>query len=345
MECVVNTDFPLKVKISRRTESAPESAKAQGETQRNEGNQGVKTADRGCLCRFSARVVAEALRRVYQWTGWRPSDGTLCRLGHRLRGLQHLPVRMADGRTLYLDLRNPVSVPYLLEGEFPPERNETLLARDLVSRGDTAVDIGANVGWYASLLCHGVGEEGRVHAFEPNPFLAELLESLARECPYLTVHPVALSDREGESEFFIPDNWVSGSLRRGGESARSCRVEVARLDDVLSERPDFIKLDAEGAEMEVLAGARETLDAPDAPIWMVELSTREARPFGHEICELVDLFRQAARARYDAYRIDPDQPRLFPLELPSDGDFWMNALFVPAGRRDKVPARWFAPRG
>jgi hypothetical protein len=59
---------------------------------------------------------------------------------------------MRDGRRLYLDLRNPVSVPYLLEGDFPCERAETDLVRQIVSEGDTVVDIGANVGWYTSLL-------------------------------------------------------------------------------------------------------------------------------------------------------------------------------------------------
>ncbi len=287
-----------------------------------------------------ARLVAAILRRAYQWTGWRPSDRDLCQLGRRFRSLQHLPIRMADGRTLYLDLRNPVSIPYLLEGEFPAEKIETLLMQEVIRPGDLAVDIGANVGWYASLLCRGVGETGAVYAFEPNPFLVRLLGSLSQDHPNLVVHPMALGDKDTETDFFIPENWISGSCMPRDKSSQCCRVRMARLDDALPGRPDFVKLDAEGAEMAVLVGAKAILDAPDAPLWMVELSTEEARPFGHDVSDVVGLFHRAARARYTAYRIDSDVPRLHPLELPLSGDFWINALFVPAERGDRIPEDW-----
>jgi FkbM family methyltransferase len=286
-------------------------------------------------------MVAETLHRAYQWTGWRPSDEAFCRLGRRLRGLQHLSMRLGDGRVIYLDMRNPVSIPYLLEREFPAEQIETLLVQEAVRPGDLAVDIGANVGWYTSLLCHSIGQTGQVHAFEPNPFLVRLLGSLSQEYPNLTVHAVALGDKDAET-VFIPDNWISGSCKSGDDSAKRFRVRMARLDDVLPGRPDFVKLDAEGAELAVLSGAQAILDAQDAPIWMVELSTEEAKPFGHDVSEVVDRFIGARRAEYSAYRIDPDEASLIPLKLPSSKDFWINAVFVPALRRDRIPSHWLA---
>jgi FkbM family methyltransferase len=296
----------------------------------------------GLIGRITAAVLAGGFRRAYRWIGWRPTDNTFSRLGRRFRSLRHMRVGMNDGRRLYLDLRNPVAIPYLLEGEFPAEIIEARLVSEMVGEGDVAVDIGANVGWYASLLCEAVGSEGRVHAFEPNPYLTRLLQSLAGDYPQLTVHRAALGARSGEADFFIPDNWISGSCRPTEESARHYRVPMARLDRALPKRPDFIKLDAEGGEMEILAGGRSILDAPDAPVWMVELSTEEARAFGHEVPDLVNEFLQAGRAKYKAYRIDPDRDLLRPLELPDAEDYWMNALFVPAARAGRVPQKWLA---
>ncbi|MFP4053259.1 MAG: FkbM family methyltransferase [Phycisphaerae bacterium] len=296
----------------------------------------------GPVGRMMAAMVAVGFSRAYRWLGWRPTDRTFSRLGRRFRSLRHMRVSMNDGRTLYLDLRNPVAIPYLLEGEFPAERTEAELVTVLVEEGDLAVDIGANVGWYASLLCRQVGRGGQVHAFEPNPYLTRLLQSLAGEHPQLTVHRAALGDCAGKTDFYIPHNWISGSCRPSNGSARQFTVPMARLDQVLPRRPDFVKLDAEGAEMDILAGGRSVLDAPDAPTWLVELSTEEARTFGHEVEDLVDAFARATRARYTAYCIDSDHSRLRPLELPDTDDYWMNALFVPAARADRLPPRWLA---
>lgn len=301
------------------------------------------TADvgNGTPARLFATLLTTVFRWAYRLTGWRLSDEALSRIGRRFSALHCFPVRMRDGRRLYLDLRNPVSVPYLLDGEFPAERMETLLVRELVRPGDVTLDIGANIGWYTSLLCQCAGDGGAVHAFEPNPHLAHLLEALARGHRRLTVHAVALDEEEGHADFYIPGNWISGSRMPGDGDADRCRVRVARLDrSLVGAAPDFVKLDAEGSEMRVLRGAGRILDDAAAPIWMVELSTEEARHFDHDVADVVDTFRSAKRAEYTAYRIGPRRKRLHPLELPASGDFWINALFVPAARRDRISDRW-----
>ncbi len=290
-------------------------------------------------------TLCTALRWTYRLTGWRPLDQTITVLGVRLKSLRNVPVRMRDGRWLRLDLRNPVSVPYLLEGDFACESAETELVKAVVRQGDTVLDIGANVGWYASLLCHLVGEEGAVHAFEPNRRLVRLLEGLQERHRQLHVHSMALGARERRADFHIPQNWVSGSLAEANETANVQRTRVAPLDDCVVElgakRVDFIKLDAEGAEPMVLEGARETLDRPQAPLWMVEFSTEEARRFGHHPAEVAEFFA-AARPCYTPYLIDQQQHCLRPLALPDKDDFWLNALFVPEARHKRIPAEWLA---
>ncbi len=288
-------------------------------------------------------TLCTALRWTYRFTGWRPLDRTITALGARLKSLRNVPVRMRDGRWLYLDLSNPVSVPYLLEGEFPCENAETELVKAIVRRGDTALDIGANVGWYASLLCHLVGDEGEVHAFEPNRRLVRLLKQLQERHRQLHVHSMALGARERRADFHIPQNWVSGSLAEANETANVQRTRVAPLDDYVVElgvkRVDFIKMDAEGAEPMVLEGARETLERPDAPLWMVEFSTEEASRFSHHPSDIVEFFASAGH-HYTPYLIDQQQHRLRPLALPEEDDFWLNGVFVPEARHERIPAEW-----
>jgi FkbM family methyltransferase len=249
---------------------------------------------------------------------------------------------MQDGRMLFLDLRNPVSVPYLLEGDFPPEKVETQLVRKLVHRGDTVVDVGANVGWYTSLLCKLVGQRGEVHAFEPNPHLAKPLGRLSDRFAQLRVHRAAVSAEKGHAEFYIPDNWISGSLAAEDTENATChRVPTTPLAEALrTRRVDFVKLDAEGAETQVLAGAANIVDQARAPIWLVELSSEEAAQFGCHPSEILEIFRRASRARYFAYGIDQKQRCLTPLRLPDEEPFWLNGLFVPARRLGRLPERW-----
>jgi hypothetical protein len=92
--------------------------------------------------------------------------------------------------------------------------------------------------------------------------------------------------------------------------------------------------------MAVLAGAPELLNSLDSPIWMVELSTEEAAQFDHDVSEVVEAFETADVADYTAYAIDQNEPRLSGLSLPESGEFWINALMVPAARADRIPARW-----
>ena len=78
------------------------------------------------------------------------------------------------------------------------------LAKRLVHEGQTVVDVGADLGVYSSNFAALVGPSGRVHAFEPNPARHALLAALANAQPNVEVHPIALSDHEGEEALHVP---------------------------------------------------------------------------------------------------------------------------------------------
>ncbi|MBS3764792.1 MAG: FkbM family methyltransferase [Planctomycetes bacterium] len=289
-------------------------------------------------------LLAAGVRCVYQTTGWRPSDETLCRMGHRAPGFHRLPLPMHDGRWMYLDLRNPVSLPYLLEGDFPCEKIETKLVQKLIKPGDTAIDVGANLGWYTTLLCREIGPKGEVHAIEPNRDAARLLKALKKWHPALEVHAIALGEKEQRTDFHIPENWISASLGEIDGPTRKQHTKVVPLDVFLQKdevhEVDFIKLDAEGAEKQVLKGASATLNNRKPPIWLLELSTKEAARFGHHPSELLEAFYRVQSTEYIGYIIDPENCRLQPMQLPEWDDFWLNALLIPKTRQHRIPKNW-----
>lgn len=143
------------------------------------------------------------------------------------------------------------------------EEGRTL--RRLVRPGAHVVDIGANVGLYTLLLSRLVGDEGRVFAYEPEPDLFAALRENCFANQVANVIPVncALGEASGRVRFYR-SVFNSGDNRLGGFgwAAEAVEVEMARLDDVLSDaRVDFIKMDVQGYEMRVLTGMQRLLAA------------------------------------------------------------------------------------
>jgi FkbM family methyltransferase len=147
------------------------------------------------------------------------------------------------------------------------------------------IDIGAHRGLVLEEILR-VAPEGRHTAFEPIPWLAD---QLAVEFPQVEVHQIALSDAAGTAEFAHVSGDAEGlsgfrsrALPAGVEAdVVQISVQTARLDDMLA--PDYvpalIKLDVEGAELQVLQGGRETL-ARHHPTVVFEHGSGSAEAYG-----------------------------------------------------------------
>ena len=165
----------------------------------------------------------------------------------------------------------------------------------LIGRGGTAIDVGANQGFYAFALAE-IAE--RVMAFEPNPDYASFARRMLRG--RAEVFELALSDKPCRGTFFVPlaDDGTAlhfaGSLKQTHTQFRYNRtydVDIRTLDDfgrdcgVTDVR--FIKADVEGSEREVLDGARYTI-ARDRPIILLELLSGthiDPGAYAQSICE------------------------------------------------------------
>jgi FkbM family methyltransferase len=151
---------------------------------------------------------------------------------------------------------------------------ELALLPDLVGRGGTAIDVGANEGVFAYALA---AIADRVVAFEPNPDYALFARWMLRGRAEL--HAIALSDRPGRATFYVPVSdegmvlHLAGNLKQTHAQFRIVRtyeVEVRTLDAFGFTDVRFIKADVEGSEREVLEGARATI-ARDRPVLLLEL--------------------------------------------------------------------------
>lgn len=132
---------------------------------------------------------------------------------------------------------------------------QTLLVR-YVRPGDTVLDIGANVGFFTLLLSKLVGPSGHVIAFEPLPrnvlILKRHLELNA--VTNVTVVTSALSDRNGPGFFSDGESHAMGSLSDTGIPITMVTLDSFLRDSTI-QAPVVLKIDVEGAESQVLAGA------------------------------------------------------------------------------------------
>jgi FkbM family methyltransferase len=218
-----------------------------------------------------------------------------------------------EGRVVFVpdgDLRVAVDLDDLhigwriINGEY--ERRIRWIIEEIVQPDWTCVDLGANVGYFASIMAQRVGPRGRVHAYEPFPRVLRLLEMTVREsglADRVDIRAKACADALAETNLFFveaSDN-LGGSFISDGVDSKSAglatvRVPVTTVDADLAgvARIDFIKMDIEGAELRALRGMHRRLEA-DHPILVTEINTHCLRD-GATADQILDFLRQRGYA-------------------------------------------------
>jgi FkbM family methyltransferase len=174
-----------------------------------------------------------------------------------------------------------------------------------IAAGDTVLDVGANLGAYAVLFGQWVGPAGRVFAFEPAPEARRGLErhvALNGLDDRIVVRPEAMSEREGTVRFRASGPHGDNRIMKIDRDDAPDRIDVAAtsIDTFCRERnlrPRFIKVDVEGAELDVLRGARETIAAAGTSLDLyVEMHPHLWPAFGTSRAEIEgELERQHLR--------------------------------------------------
>lgn len=180
----------------------------------------------------------------------------------------------ATGRAykLYVDTRDVSLTPHLIsDGTWEPAVTRVIEAN--VKPGMRVVEVGANVGFHTLQLADLVGGAGKVLCFEANARLAQLLATSVEVNGFrerVIVKSIAAGDREGEAEFKLFERHLGassfvvadGTAEDYHDSIQRVRVPITTLDAACADWPaiDFLKVDAEGAEPMVLAGAAAVIE-------------------------------------------------------------------------------------
>lgn len=154
----------------------------------------------------------------------------------------------------------------------------------------TVIDVGANKGQF-SLVAHYLFPEAKIHAFEPLESERRIYQSVLSDL--VQIHSTALGAEKGTADFFVASRADSSSLLEPGKGQQAAygvglssttTVSMDRLENVISATelvaPVLLKLDVQGAELEVLRGAEAILPYVDAiycEVSFVELYERQPK--------------------------------------------------------------------
>lgn len=173
--------------------------------------------------------------------------------------------RSFAGNILFLDVsRSQTHQLLFLQGEHLIHERDLL--KGLLRPGMRVVDVGANIGYYTLLFHSVVGSAGEIICIEPSPEnLVELRRNItANHFKNVVIHESPVGDRCGPVGLKSGIN--SGIVAAG---TGTYAAELRRLDDVVREPVDFLKIDVDGFELQVLEGARQLLER-DHPVLFLE---------------------------------------------------------------------------
>lgn len=252
-------------------------------------------------------------------------------------------IELPGSLKLWIDLGDKYVSLGCLAGAY--ERDETTFILNTVKQGQTFVDIGANIGWFAVQAAKNVGPGGKVIAIEPRAvtgkYLAQSLQANGfTDCA--EVHHCAVGAEAGRfniawdgkagnpgGTWSLPDEKMAQDFRDIGHCVES--VEVRTLDSIVANRKvDVIKIDIEGAEGLALRGATQTL-AQSRPVIMSEMNFSLLPKISG--VSAGDFVRWMAQQGYHCHALDAGKagPALHADNLPGHLLF-INVIFQPASK-------------
>jgi FkbM family methyltransferase len=255
-----------------------------------------------------------------------------------------ITARWHGGTMVNMTLGNDNSLCLYVCGSFEP--NEFAFLDGVLRRGMVFVDVGANDGYYTLFAARRVGSTGRVVAVEPSTReRTNLQHNLERNrLDNVSIVPAALGAAPGSADLHLATGAHAGhntlgSFAHDGVVAESLeRVKVETLDDTVArlglKRVDFVKIDVEGAEASVIAGARGVAAAM-RPLMLLEINDGALRAQQNSAEGLLETLRTDL-----GYEILVFSPLTGLLDLPAKGaPLSANVVAVPKERTSEILGR------
>ncbi|MFX1445593.1 MAG: FkbM family methyltransferase [Promethearchaeota archaeon] len=227
-----------------------------------------------------------------------------------------------QGHKMYLDTTDSLG---LSSSEFH-ENFETQLVRNLIKKGDTVLDIGANIGYYTLIFAKLVGREGKVFAFEPDLENFNLLKKNVKINGYRNIILVnkAVSNKNGKEKLYISIyNKGDHRIFDVNDGRKYIEIETIKLDDYFKNyngNIDFIKIDVQGAEGGVIEGMLNLLEKNRDLKILSEFVPSLSTLFGFKPKEFFNmLLKNGFKPNY----IDEKRQKIFPIIV----DDWIKKGF------------------
>lgn len=217
--------------------------------------------------------------------------------------------------------------------------DEIHFVRAFIKEGMNVMDIGANYGLYATAMAANIGQAGHLWCFEPTPNTAQALTDTINKNNFqerTTIVEAGLSDHEGEASFYMSPNAELNSLTPDeSQDMEKVTIKLKTVDQCADElnwpKIDFIKLDAEGEEVNILKGG-EKFFAEHEPVVMFELKHKESINL-----PLIDAFEDIG---YQPYYLVPGLNVLAPFDKKGAFDgFLLNLFAVKSSRIPELVAQ------
>lgn len=143
--------------------------------------------------------------------------------------------------------------------------------------GDIVFDIGAHAGFWTGRAAGMVGEQGRIYSFEPEPSNYALLCENVQHIKQVEAYPLAFSNVQGRGVLHLSHSSAEHSLEPNVMKTSNVVIDIDTLDTFFSRLVDminFIKIDVEGHELQVLQGGKKTIKKC-RPIIVMEIGAPE----------------------------------------------------------------------
>lgn len=226
-----------------------------------------------------------------------------------------------DGLVCFVSTKDLIGWKIFFFGEYEADTNKVLAK--YIKPGDTVIEAGANIGSETLLISKIIGN-GRLYAFEPNPYTFERLKMNLQinELTNVEAHDIALGEQDGMIHFHIyPKNFCnSGMSSKYMETSKTRKIDVVqkKLDSFVKEhgivKVDFIKMDIQGAEMDMISGGLETIKRDKPTIF-----TEACEPYN----DTKLLYRTLKDCGYKIYLIGESDTKLMESEASIKDGNWL----------------------
>jgi len=220
---------------------------------------------------------------------------------------------VVDGRSMIIPENEYLQ--YMVLTHKRPHEN---YVKSIIKKGDTVIDLGANVGYWTLLFAELVGETGRVFAFEPEPNNFKMLKKNVEINNYKNVvlEQKAVSNKTEKAHLYLTDNGTMDHRLSKEKKRESIQVQVVKLDDYFKDFDisiDFIKSNMQGADFAGIMGMQQLIKKSKNLKMTFEFAPSMAKGFGLEPEECIEFIKNLGFEFYELSRwkklehLEPEQ--------------------------------------